>query len=215
MYKDYSWKPCSAPVVQESQAHPHTPIERADLFDVADGGSTEYEVLNWLHASIRLLKPNLILETGAYEGMGTVALAHACKLNGFGKVHSVEFLPEQCVRLQQVLEENHLLPWAEVHLFDSLQFLSETNLKFDIGFFDSLTEIRPDECEILLKRNALSKLAVFHDTSPYRSDSASDWTSHETQAQYRNKILNLTKYPQCTGYFDSPLSRGFMALFLK
>lgn len=216
MEKDYFWKPSWSPVIQESFAHPHIEKEQSHLFDVADGGSTEYEILNWLHATIRALKPKLILETGAWEGLGTVAMAHACKINGFGKVHSLEISPSQCVRLQTVLEEQRLLPWAEVHCCDSIQFLNESNLIFDIGFFDSLTEIRPIECEILLKKNCLTKMAIFHDTSPYRAESASLFTSAEVQEEYRQKIFSLSKnYPNCTGIFDSPLSRGFMALFLK
>jgi len=215
MQRDYSWKPSWSPIHKECDVHPHVPAERADLFEVADGGSTEYEVLNWLHSTIRVLKPQLVLETGAWEGFGTTALAHACKLNGFGKVHSLEVLPPQCVRLQTVLEEEHLLKWVEVHCVDSLEFLQQSNIIFDIGFFDSLTEIRPIECEIMLNKGTLRNLAVFHDTSPHRSESAPDWTSTETQNTYREKVLALAKHPRCTGYYDSPLSRGFMALFLK
>lgn len=214
-YKDFSWKPASAPVFRESEIHPHVPQERAELFEVADSGSTEYEVLNWIHSFIRVLKPSLIVETGAWEGMGTVALAHACKLNGFGKVHSLEKEPSCCVRLQTILEEEKLLPWAEVHLCDSLEFLQSTQLKFDVGFFDSLTEIRGRECEILMDKGALKKLAVFHDTSEFRSGSAADWTHPDVQIAYREHILKLSKRPECTGYFDSSLSRGFMALFLN
>ena len=215
MKKDYVWKPNWSPIQKESDVHPHVKAEHAELFEVADGGSTEYEVLNWLHSTIRLLKPQLVLETGAWEGLGTTALAHACKLNGFGKVHSLEVVPQQCVRLQSVLEEEHLVKWAEVHCVDSIEFLKQSNMVFDIGFFDSLTEIRPIECEIMLNKGMLKKLAIFHDTSPYRSESAPDWTSSEIQKEYRKKIFDLSKHPLCTGYFDSPLSRGFIALFLK
>ena len=215
MQKDYTWKPSWSPIFKECDVHPHVPAERADLFEVADGGSTEYEVLTWLHSSIRVMKPNLVLETGAWEGFGTTALAHACKLNGFGKVHSLEIEPPQCVRLQTVLEEEHLLNWAEVHCTDSMEFLQKSNLVFDIGFFDSLTTIRPLECEIMLKRGTIKKLAVFHDTSPYRSESASHWTSPAEQEEYRKRVFALSKHPQCTGYYDSKLSRGFIALFLR
>ena len=215
MDKDYVWKPKTAGIFKESEVHPHIPEERAELFDVADGGSTEYEVLNWLHASIRLLKPQLILETGGWEGMGTVALAHACKLNGFGKVHTIELKQEQCVLMHQILEAERLLPWVEIHAFDSLEFLKQTKLKFDIAFFDSLTEIRPDECEILLNNKALSKLGVFHDTSPLRSISAPYFTLPEVQDNYRKKIMDLTKHSDCTGFYESKLSRGFMALFFN
>lgn len=215
MTKDYSWKPERSPLNKESRVHPHVEKERANLFEVADGTSTEYEILNWLHSSVRVMKTNLILETGAFNGLGTVALAHACQLNGFGKLHSLEISPLQRIKVESLLKEENLNEWAEVHLIDSLLFLRQSDLIFDIGFFDSETKIRPLECEIMLEKGTIRKLAVFHDTSPYRSESASHITSFETQNEYRKKIMELTKHPRCTGYYDSHLSRGFMALFLK
>lgn len=215
MEKDYSWKPIDSPIIKESIAHPHVEKELASLFDVADGGSTEYEVLNWLHSNVRVLKANLILETGTWNGFGTMALAHACKLNGFGKVHSLEIIQSQHARIQELLKKENLSEWAEVHLVNSISFLNQSDLIFDIGFFDSEIPIRPLECEILLNNNRIKKLAVFHDTSPYRSESAPHFTKPEVQRKYREKIMELTKHPRCTGYYDSHLSRGFIALFLK
>jgi predicted O-methyltransferase YrrM len=213
--KDYTWKPSWCPVIPENHAHPHCPQEKSELFEVYDGGATEYEVLNFLHACIRVLKPQLVIETGAYEGLGTIALAHACKLNGFGKVHSIENDPKACVRVQTVLEEEKLLPWAEVFLSSSLDFIAGSNNVYDIGFFDSLTSIRPIECEMLMNESRIKKLAVFHDTSPYRSITAPDWTSAEEQKEYREKIFNISQKSECSGFYDSPLSRGFIALWLR
>lgn len=213
--KDYVWKPSWSPILCEKMVHPHCEQEKSELFEVCDGGSTEYEVLNFIHACIRVLKPRLVIETGAWEGLGTVALAHACKLNGFGKVHSIENDPKACVRLQTVLEEEKLLPWAEVFLSDSFSFINQTDHVYDIGFFDSLTEIRATECEMLMNQNRIKNLAVFHDTSPYRSVSAPHWTPPEVQEAYRNKVFELSKRPECSGVYDSPLSRGFMAIWFK
>ena len=77
MAKDYIWQPVWAALFKETDVHPHVSEEKGDLFDASDGGSTEYEVLNWLHSTIRLLKPQEILETGGWDGLGTIALAHA------------------------------------------------------------------------------------------------------------------------------------------
>lgn len=209
--RDYSWKPNWANILNEADVHPHVTEEKANLFEAADGGSTEYEVLNWIYSTIRALKPGSVLETGAWEGLGTVALAKACKLNGFGKVHSLEFSLPACVRLHTVLEEEHLLKWAEIHEGDSLEFLKNTNLRFDIGFFDSDSKIRAEECRICLERGILNKIAVFHDTSPYRDRVWPELA--EIQKQYRQEIQDLRKNPHCTGFFESTLSRGFSVLF--
>lgn len=212
--KKYTWTPENCSFFSESEVHPHIDKEKAHLFESADGGTTEYEVLNWLHATILAIKPNLVLETGAWNGFGTIALAHACKSNNLGHVHSLEIDPSQCVRVESFLEEERLKKWATVHNTNSIDWLNNTNLTFDIGFFDSLTEIRAEEAKICVEKKMI-KVAVFHDTSKYRSESAADWTSQEEQENYRTKIFELAKHPSCTGYLDSSLSRGFIALFFK
>jgi predicted O-methyltransferase YrrM len=210
--KDITWMPSWASYNREDQVHPHQEEEKSHLFHALDSGSTEYEVLNWIHSTIRVLKPKLVLETGAYEGIGTLALAHACKLNGFGKVISIENDSKQCVKVEEILEENNLKKYAEVICSDSIEFLNITNYKFEIGFFDSETTIRAKECEICLDRDILNNVAIFHDTSPYRLDVI---TPQHIQQKYRSDVFELARHPNCTGYYDSCLSRGFMALWLK
>jgi len=211
MLPDMTWIPSSQSIRKETDVHPHVPEDKAHLYSSADGGSTEYEILNWLHANIRLIKPKFILETGAWEGLGTVALAHACKMNGFGKVITIENNPKQCVKVESMIEENNLKNFAVVECFDSLHYLSITKYVFDLGFFDSATEIRAKECGICFERNILRNLAVFHDTSPYRVPA---FTLPHIQENYRNEIRELAKNPSCTGLTDFPYSRGFMALWL-
>jgi len=212
MEKDYTWKPAWTPLQIEADIHLHDACEKAHLFDVADPSSTEFEVLNWLHATVRVMKPEVVLETGAWEGMGTIALAHACKLNGFGKVHSLEHNPETCAQVRQRLADEGLSEWAEVHECDSMKFLEETDLIFDIGFFDTLIEIKADEGMICMRRGIIKKIAVFHDTAATRT---TVYTTKEEQDTFRNKIFDMAKNPLCTGYFEWTLSRGFIALFLR
>lgn len=208
---DFIWKPESARFRIESNVHPHVEFEKSNLFTSDDDGSTEYEVLNWLHSTIRLLKPNFVLETGAYHGLGTVAMAHACKLNGFGKIISIEKFDKYCSATEELLEKCNLKKYSEVYFSDSLEFLEKTKINFDIAFFDSETTIRAKECEICFERNILQKLAVFHDTSKHRLDSI---TPIKVQEQYRKDILKLSSHKKCSGFFESNLSRGFMALWL-
>lgn len=96
-FSKYPWKPSWAAIHREIDVHPHSPAEHANLFEAYNTGSTEFELLNWLNATIRLLKPKSIIETGACDGLGTIAMASACKVNGLGKVHSVEIDPGCCV----------------------------------------------------------------------------------------------------------------------
>lgn len=210
--KNLSWIPKTHPIKIESEVHPHVDAEMANLFHAFDGGSTEIEILNWLHATALLLKPNYILETGGFEGLGSVALASACAINGFGKVVILENSPEQCVRIEAILEENNLSMFATVECFDSLSYLSNTNIHFDMGFFDSETSIRPKELEICLRRQIIRNLAVFHDTSPYRTD---HFTPIHIQQKYRSEIDDLATHQDVIGKLDLHLSRGLIALWLK
>ena len=206
------WIPNKTPIKNEAEIHPHEDVEKAHLFHAFDGGSTEIEILNWLHATVLMLKPKYILETGGFEGMGTLALAHACSMNGFGKVIVLENLPNQCVKIESILEENNLSKYAEVECHDSLQYLNRTNYLFDMGFFDSDTAIRPKECQICFDRNIIRNLAVFHDTSPYRTP---HFTLPHLQQKYRSEINELSNNQKVAGIFDCTLSRGFIALWLR
>jgi hypothetical protein len=208
--QEFFWRPTWAEVRPESEFHPHTPEELGDKFLAADGGSTEYEVLDWLHATIRLLKPTRVLETGGFKGIGTAAMAHACKLNGFGRVFTIEHDANCCARIEETLQDCRLREWVDVHWANSTDFLLKYDYDYDIAFFDSETSIRTIECGICLKRNLIKKVAVFHDTSESKS---SDLSVQRDQEQYRNTIKKLSTFPTCTGYYDSKLSRGFIALF--
>ena len=205
------WIPANSTIRKECDVHPHDEVEKANLYHAFDIGSTEIEILNWLHAQVLLFKPKLILETGGFEGAGTVALAHACKMNGFGKVISIEINPKQCVKIESMLEENNLREYAEVECYDSIKYLNITNHVFDMGFFDSETEIRAKECEICLDRNILRNLAVFHDTSPHR---LAHLTPIHIQQKYRSDVFELARRHHFS-VTDFEWSRGFMAIWLR
>ena len=211
----YPWIPWWAEVRRETAVHPHVAAEHGDWFEAHNTGSTEFEVLNWLYATARLLKPGAVLETGACDGLGTIALASACAANGRGIVHSVEIDPRQCEIVRRRLASSGLTAFAQVHCLSSLEFLAATSDTFDIGFFDSLETLRAKEFAICLDRGLLRRVAVFHDTSPARPESFPDWSDADLHAQYRADVFGLSRDPRCSGVFESTLSRGFIAVFLN
>jgi predicted O-methyltransferase YrrM len=208
-----TWLPLELSVGLESKAHPHTPEERAELFLAHNTGSTEIETLNWLHATICLTKPACILETGALDGVGTIALAAACRDNGFGKVHSIEIESAACERLATRIHRHGLADHVEVHCCDSLQFLQRTNLLFDFGFFDSLCEIRAEEYRICLDRKIIKGIAAFHDTSNHRTKSLSHEPPAPVHDEYRRNLQQLAQAAGNSGYFEHTLSRGLFVIF--
>jgi predicted O-methyltransferase YrrM len=209
------WLPLGIHVGRESDAHPHSPEERSELFLAHNTGSTEIETLNWLHATDCLTKSACILETGALDGIGTMALAAACRDNGFGKVHSVEIEPAACERLAARVRRHDLADYVEVHCSDSLKFLQETDLLFDFGFFDSLCDIRAEEYRICVNRGIFAGIAAFHDTSAHRSKSLPNEPPALVHDQYRHKIYELAQDPRNSGYFEHTLSRGLFVIFPK
>src|ERR1051326_2303402 len=211
----YPWIPWWAEIRTESDVHPHAAAERGDAFEAHDTASTEFEVLNWLNASVRALKPSAVLETGSAEGLGTIALASACAANGSGVVHTVEVDPALCARVERRLRSAGLSAYARVHCLPSLEFLAATAERFEIGFFDSLCESRVEEFRLCLDRGLLTRIGVFHDTSPTRCETLRHSPAPEVHARYREALQALERDERCCGSMESTLSRGFVAIFVK
>jgi hypothetical protein len=207
------WLPFWIATDSESRVHPHVPEEHADLFLAHNAGTTEIEVLNWLHATVCLLKPRHVLETGAADGIGTLALASACRANGFGMVHSIEIDPERCRDGEARLRRYGVDRFARFYAEDSQSFLRGTDLTFDFGWFDSMCEFRVDEYEICRHRGILRGPAAFHDTSPRRTQSLTDFPSPAAHAEYRRRLQAAAHTPAVGGVFESQLSRGLVVLF--
>jgi predicted O-methyltransferase YrrM len=207
------WLPTLLPLRSEDYHHSHIPIEKAELFLSYNGGSTEMEVLNWLYSTVLLLKPKVILETGAADGLGTIALASACKANGFGMVHSIELDKPTCDLAIKRLHKAGLDKFATYHCTDSFSFIKSTELVFDFAFYDSLCEIRAAECEMCVRKEILKGLAVFHDTSPYRTESLIEWPSPELHNRYRQDLHRISEQYFGNRIFETQLSRGLTVLF--
>jgi predicted O-methyltransferase YrrM len=211
----YPWLPRWADPKRESDVHPHVSAERAELFHGYDMQTAELEVLHWLHASVMLLKPDAVLETGIGAGLGTIALASACRQNRAGVVHAVEIDPARCEDVGKKLARLGLARYVTIHCEDSRAFLSRNRIVFDLGFFDSVSEIRASEFALCLEAGTLRRLAVFHDTSPVRCESLPGWPSADAHRDYRAALLRLAQDPRCSGYFETPLSRGLLCVFMR
>lgn len=60
------------------------------LWDIVDETASELELHDLLFALIRMLKPQIVVETGCYKGFGTVALGRAVCENKLGRVFSCD-----------------------------------------------------------------------------------------------------------------------------
>jgi hypothetical protein len=55
-----------------------------------DAMASEFEVGDFLHGLIRLIKPKVIIETGYYKGDSTLPMAKACYTNCTGLIHACD-----------------------------------------------------------------------------------------------------------------------------
>ena len=196
----------------ESEIIPHVPEERANLLMACDGTSTEVEVLNVIHAFVRLFKPNLVLETGTYHGMGSVALAAGLKENGFGTLHTLE-VRDSCIekaRENVAKFDKDLLNIIRFVHGNSLHYISQyQGPPFDFAFFDSQLNLRHVEFHTLASAGKLAKGAIclFHDTSRLRGRCLPDYCPEV--------IAYLDDLAKTHEHFEFPYGRGFRFFKLR
>ena len=195
---------------RETDVHPHCHEERGFLYHAIDGGTTEIETLNFLSALVYSWKPSLVLETGVYRGFGSIAIAAALKANGFGKVYSVEIVPERIEEARRHVEQFDptLNDHIEFVCGDSLETIRNFDRgRFDFAFLDSETWLRGKEFALLqeLGRFKPGALAMFHDTSIHRRDSCAD--DNRELTDYVAKL-------ETKGQLGFPFSRGFHVVAL-
>src|SRR5579872_484136 len=78
----------------QPEYHRATPeCPHPERWSMYDSMTAEVEVLEFLAALVTTVKPELIVETGAFLGVSAVWMAQGLKRNGFGKIVTCEFDP--------------------------------------------------------------------------------------------------------------------------
>lgn len=202
------------PIIKEGDIHLHVAEERSDLFSTIDGTSTEIETLNLLNALIYYYKPKRVLETGTFIGFGTIAIADALRRNGFGFVHSIEKDIDGILKAYENIKkyDKSLMDYLEIYESDTLSWIKKhTDLRFDMGFFDSDLTVRAQEIKTMLDNHMFNKgfIAFIHDTSPHRVS----WIKEEMSDQmFMN--MELDKIGRGRPTFEGQLSRGWRMIQL-
>ena len=200
-------------MIPEHLAHPHVEEEKSHLFHCWDPCSTEMEYLAFWQALVGITKPENVLETGSYYGMGTLHIGQACVKNGFGKLYSIE-LDSVCFdATKQKVDENSLQETVELIEGDTRDFLRETDIVFDLAFFDSNLDIRMEEFRICLDREILKKgtFAVFHDSSKVRVCPARGGPDPHTKI-FWDEFEKVRNDYDLEGQIQFPLSRGLLVV---
>lgn len=169
------------------------------LFSMNSRVGSETEVHRFLKALTVMLKPNFILETGTYEGDGTIAFAEGVIQNGFGRVISLEYNPNLAETARQKLSGYPV----EVVTCNSLEYIPTGQI--DLLFLDSKRTLRREE--FLRFRPFLhnKSVIIWHDSS-YRTQNHAVFDA--VNELYKAGIIDRLLLPTPRGLTLSMLKEG-------
>lgn len=130
-----------------------------------DSMTAEAEVLEFLRTLVTTIKPNLIVETGAFLGVSTVWMAEGLKQNGFGRIVSCEFDPVVYAKAQEKIAASGVAEWIELRNASSLEM--QVSGSIDLLYSDSDLEIREQEVRRFLPQISPNGLILMHDASSH------------------------------------------------
>jgi len=180
------------PEVSDARAHCPNP----GAWNCYDGMSSEIEVIDFLGALTRLIKPQLIVETGTFHGRSTLSMAMALRENGFGRLYSLDVDPES---IKIASERCQDYPEAEILQRSSLDY--EPVGKINLLFCDSELHLRATEILHFLPWMDERSIIAVHDTGNHRPRPLND-----LEKLRNDGVANLI-------HFDTP--RGLSLLQLR
>jgi predicted O-methyltransferase YrrM len=136
-----------------------------ERWSMYDSMTAEAEVLEFLRTLITTVKPELVVETGAFLGVSTLWIAEGLKRNGFGKIISCELDPVVFAKAQEKIASSELSEWIELRNESSLEMKIEGTI--DLLFSDSDMPIREPEVKRFLPQINPQGLILMHDASSH------------------------------------------------
>jgi len=130
-----------------------------------DSMTAEVEVLEFLATLVTTVKPELIVETGAFLGVSAVWMARGLERNGLGRIVSCEFDPVVFAKAQEKIAASGLGKWIELRNASSLEMTVEGTI--DLFFSDSDLEIREQEIRRFLPQIRATGLILMHDAGSH------------------------------------------------
>jgi predicted O-methyltransferase YrrM len=84
---------------------------------------------------VRMLRPERILEIGAYTGYATLCLAEGLPENG--EIHTIEIDDEMEDFIREQFDQSDLKPKIRLHIGDALEIIPQLDGNFDMAFIDA------------------------------------------------------------------------------
>jgi predicted O-methyltransferase YrrM len=152
-----------AVLTEYHRATPECP--QPQLWSMYDSMTAEVEVLEFLATLVTTVKPNLIVETGAFLGVSAVWMARGLQRNGFGRIISCEFDAEVFAKAQGKIAKSGLGEWIELRNASSLEMKVQGPI--DLFYSDSDLEIREQEVRRFLPQIRPTGLILMHDAASH------------------------------------------------
>jgi prolipoprotein diacylglyceryl transferase len=150
-------------VLQQEYHRPTPECPHPERWHMYDSMSAEVEVLDFLKAIVKTLKPEVVVETGTFSGLSTLRIAEGLKENGVGRVITCEYDPKVYAAAKARFNASGLGEWIEARNASSLELKVEG--KIDLFFSDSDVAIREAEVRRFLPQINPHGLILMHDAS--------------------------------------------------
>ncbi len=151
---------------QLPEYHRATPeCEHPERWSMYDSMTAEIEVLEFLATLVTTVKPDLIVETGAFLGVSAVWMARGLERNGFGRIVTCEFDPAVFVKAQEKIAASGLGRWIDLRNESSLTMHVPGTI--DLFYSDSNLEIREQEVRRYLPQIRPTGLILMHDAASH------------------------------------------------
>jgi predicted O-methyltransferase YrrM len=125
---------------------------------------TEGEVSEFIASLVHAVKPDVVVETGAFLGHTTHVIAAALELNGRGHLHTVENDSEMIEQLRPQLPQR-----VTLHEADSSEWCERFEGPVDVAFVDSGPgRVRLDDVRALWPKITPGGYLTVHDTIYYK-----------------------------------------------
>jgi predicted O-methyltransferase YrrM len=136
-----------------------------ERWSMYDSMTAEAEVLEFLRTLVTTLKPELVVETGAFLGVSTLWIAEGLKRNGRGRIVSCELDPVVFAKAKEKIEASELSPLIDLRQESSLEMKVEGTI--DLFFSDSDPPVREQEIRHYLPQINPNGLILMHDASSH------------------------------------------------
>ena len=136
-----------------------------ERWSMYDSMTAEVEVLEFLATLVTTVKPELIVETGAFLGVSAVWMARGLERNGFGRIVTCEFDPAVFAKAREKIAASGLAQWIDLRNESSLTMQVPGTI--DLFYSDSDLDIREQEVRRYLPRIRPTGLILMHDAASH------------------------------------------------